>query len=134
MHVLLRCDATTSGGVGHLVRCIALAEEVQARGGRVTVSGRFTVPLAEDLLDSLGADVVGPASDAAELGALARGVGADVVHVDHYGLGADLWGPVRASGTVLSSIEDGGFGRRPADVVVDPTLGAEATEYERDAV
>lgn len=124
MHVLLRCDATSSGGVGHVVRCVALAEEVLARGGAVTVAGELGVPLAQRLLAPLAVEIVPAPDDAAGLARLARHRGADVVHVDDYAAGTDLRPALTPVGVALSSIEDGTFGRRPADVVVDPTLGA----------
>lgn len=129
MRVLLRCDATATSGVGHLVRCVALAEEVLARGGQVAFAGAVEVPLAQRLVaalevDGAGVDVVPAPSDATGLARLARDVGAAVVHVDDYAAGGDLRPALAAAGVTLSSLEDGAFGRRPADVVVDPTLGA----------
>lgn len=110
--LLLRADAGPGIGVGHLARCVALAEEALARGWRVALSGET----AGWLTDHLDLTVLPPADD---LAALAVEVGADVVLVDHYGLG-ELPG-VRAVAT-LASLEDGSFGRRAADVVIDANL------------
>lgn len=52
---------------------------------------------------------------------------ADVVHVDDYEAPSDLRDRLAAAGLLLSNVEDGVWGRRAADVVVDPTLGAERT-------
>lgn len=110
--LLLRADAGPGIGVGHLARCVALAEEALARGWRVALSGET----AGWLTDHLDLTVLPPATD---LAALAVEVGADIVLVDHYGLG-ELPG-VRAVATLVS-LEDGRFGRRAADVVVDASL------------
>lgn len=123
MRVLLRCDASIGGGVGHLVRCLALAEAADERGWEVTLAGTFDAPLARRLLASARVEVVEAATTTEGLAAQARGLEADVLHVDHYDVGADLRG--RMNDVVLSSIEDGTFGRRPADVVVDSTPGAQ---------
>lgn len=125
MRVLLRCDATAAGGVGHLVRSVALAEEVLVRGGEAVLAGAVEVPLAARLVAELGAQVRAAAGDAAGLARLAAEVGADVVHVDDYQAG-DVRAVLAGAGVVTSSMEDGAFGRRPADVVVDPTLGGTA--------
>lgn len=132
MRLLLRCDAGPGTGVGHAVRCAAVAEAALAAGHEVAWSGRL------DGLDWLwgGLHPTGtggppgvlrpPADDAAALTATAREIGAHAVHVDHYLLGADLRPDVNAAGIVLSTVEDFATGRRPGDVVVDPNLGSDA--------
>nr|WP_255426866.1 bifunctional UDP-2,4-diacetamido-2,4,6-trideoxy-beta-L-altropyranose hydrolase/GNAT family N-acetyltransferase [Pseudonocardia sp. C8] len=127
--MLLRCDAGPSTGVGHAVRCAAVAEAAASSGHEVFWSGR---------LDGLGwlwaglhdggpppGTVLPPADTAEDLAALARAHAADAVHVDHYLLGADLRDAVNRAGAVLSTVEDFATGRRPGDVVVDPNLGAD---------
>ena len=133
MRALLRCDATASGGVGHLVRCLAVGEAARRRGWDVALAGSIEVPLARRLAEAAGIPIV-PASDedADGLTRLARDRRAQVLHVDHYDLTADLWPAVRGAGVVLSSMEDGPFGRRAADIVVDSALGAEQAGREPD--
>lgn len=138
MRLLLRCDAGPGTGVGHAVRCAAVAEAA-VPAHEVFWSGRL------DGLDWLWRGLSGgdapdrtpgtagppgtllpPADDAAGIVALAREVGADAVHVDHYLLGTDLRPALNAAGIVLCTVEDFATGRRPGDVVVDPNLGADA--------
>lgn len=103
--LLLRADSGPTVGVGHVVRCLAFAEQAVARGWDVRFDGVVT-GWVRAAFDALGVEVApGPRA-------------ADVVLVDHYELG-----PVAAAG-VLVSIEDGSFGRRRADVVVDCGLAA----------
>ncbi len=126
MRLLLRCDTGPSTGVGHAVRCAALAEQALAAGDDVFWSGRLDgLDWLWDGLDhSSPGTVLPPADDAASLAALARDIRADAVHVDHYLLGPELRDTLNPGGIVLSSVEDFHTGRRPADVVVDPNLGA----------
>ncbi|HEY7593251.1 MAG TPA: bifunctional UDP-2,4-diacetamido-2,4,6-trideoxy-beta-L-altropyranose hydrolase/GNAT family N-acetyltransferase [Actinophytocola sp.] len=110
--LLLRADAGPSIGVGHLSRCVALAEAAVARGWRVVLAGSVTV--ADWLvarLSTLDVPIV-PAERFAP-------ADADIVVVDHYGLG-EL--PDVREAARLVSLEDGPFGRRAADVVVDANL------------
>jgi spore coat polysaccharide biosynthesis predicted glycosyltransferase SpsG len=123
MRLLLRCDAGPFTGVGHAVRCAAIAE--RAAGHDVFWSGRLDgLDWLWDGLDHAPGTVLDPADDARSLAALAREIRADAVHVDHYLLGPELRDTLNPAGIVLSSVEDFHSGRRPADVVVDPNLGA----------
>lgn len=121
-HAVIRCDASAEGGIGHLVRAISVAAAAREAGWSAVLAGSISSPLAERLLAESGLDVVAAPAD---LGILAAEQGATVVHVDNYDIGRDALMQVRASGAVLSSMEDGAFGRRPADVVVDSTIRAE---------
>ncbi|VTR76211.1 bifunctional UDP-2,4-diacetamido-2,4,6-trideoxy-beta-L-altropyranose hydrolase/GNAT family N-acetyltransferase [Cellulomonas hominis] len=120
MRVLLRCDASAGSGVGHLVRCLALAEAARSRGWDVALLGDVDAPLGRRLVAGAGLTVLPAPDDPA--GLVVAAARADVLHVDHYGVAGDLRTP---GGPLVSSMEDGTFGRRPADVVVDSTLGAE---------
>lgn len=112
--LLLRADANPAIGVGHLSRCVAFADAALARGWHVVLAGTLTG--ADWLAARLsGVDVVAPGPLAAQ----AAELGADVVLVDNYALGElpDVRDVAR-----LVSMEDGPFGRRAADVVVDANL------------
>lgn len=98
--LVLRADAAPELGVGHLSRCVAVAKAAQARGWDVALCGTFTA--GEWLLGDL------PTVRSMQP--------ADVVLIDHYGLG-ELSLP-----SLTVSIEDGKFGRRRADIVVDANL------------
>ena len=100
--LLLRADAAPSTGVGHLSRCVAVATAARSRGWDVALCGSFTA--GQWLIGDLP---VVPAPEPA-----------DVVVVDHYGIGSFGF-----DGLVVS-MEDGAFGRRRADIVVDANLYA----------
>ena len=135
MRVLLRCDGGGSLGVGHVMRSLALAEAAVAAGHEVLVAGRFEGAFLERQLRAAPVEVVRLASPSPGGG---QGPGSglpeplerflpDVVHIDSYDLSGWLPGSF-----VLSNIEDGTFGRRRADVVVDPTFGAELSPRPQD--
>ncbi len=120
---VIRCDARPRTGIGHLARGLSVGLCAQARGWEVVVAGDVSSDLGRDLLARAGFDVVEPAGRS--LARLAAEVGAGVVHVDDYETGRDAWTDLARSGALLSSMEDGQFGRRRADVVVDSTIGAQ---------
>ena len=135
MRILLRCDGSPQLGVGHVVRAIALAEEAVARGHTVSLLGRVEGALLESLVDGVGPrlTLVGPEVGGRPFPEVA--LEHDVVHVDHYGLGTEVLDEVAAAAgsagvdrPLLSVMADGEFGARPADVLIDPTVGAELDE------
>jgi spore coat polysaccharide biosynthesis predicted glycosyltransferase SpsG/RimJ/RimL family protein N-acetyltransferase len=128
-HVAIRCDASAEGGIGHLVRAISVADAARSAGHTVVVAGSIRTPLARRLLADAGLAVTDAPED---LEVLAAEQGATVVHVDDYTIGADALDRVRSCGALLSSMEDGTFGRRPADVVVDSTIRAERLDRPAD--
>ncbi|MEP7017638.1 MAG: bifunctional UDP-2,4-diacetamido-2,4,6-trideoxy-beta-L-altropyranose hydrolase/GNAT family N-acetyltransferase [Actinomycetota bacterium] len=127
MQVLLLCDGGGSMGVGHVIRSLALAEAAVAGGHDVVVAGHFEGSFVRGQLAAAQVEVVRLAAPLADHDLqpvidLVSERRPDVVHVDSYEAPARL----RELGElVLSNVEDGSFGRRTADVVVDPTLGAE---------
>ncbi|VXB12680.1 Contig_38, whole genome shotgun sequence [Microbacterium sp. 8M] len=114
---VLYCDAAPGVGLGHLMRCLALAQVARARGWEADVVGDID-PSALAAAARVAPDVVvrsrpvgpGELSDAA-----------DVLHLDTY---ADL-PDLRSGRHLLSNMQDGAFGARSADLVIDGTLGAE---------
>lgn len=128
-HVVIRCDATEQGGIGHLVRAISVADAARQAGHTVVIAGSISSPLARRLLTDADLEAIEAPED---LEILAAEQGASVVHVDDYATGIDALNQVRASGALMSSMEDGTFGRRPADVVIDSTIRAELTDRPVD--
>jgi spore coat polysaccharide biosynthesis predicted glycosyltransferase SpsG/RimJ/RimL family protein N-acetyltransferase len=137
MRILLRVDATRETGVGHLVRSMAVAEHARNRGHEVLVCGSLDVEWADQQATEAGLSVVPvptPAT-AAALAELAEHEDCQVVHVDCYDIGADdadLREALHTKAIHLINVEDGQFGRRPADLVIDPTVGAERRERPAD--
>jgi len=112
--------------VGHLVRCVALAEELQARGAEpVFLAGTGGLAWAQAQLDARGLARVEPAPDAAGLAGQAVGLGLDAVVTDAYDLDPVSGRALRAAGLAVLAFVDGAAGAQEADVVVDQNLGAE---------
>ena len=132
MRLLLRCDGGPTIGVGHVVRSLALAEEALRRGHDVSLLGEVGGDLLEGLVRAVGPGLrlLGPAASTADL--LRAAPGHDVVHLDHYELPATVAADIAASADaaghprpLVSAVADGAYGVQVADVVIDPTVGAE---------
>ncbi|GGB38815.1 UDP-2,4-diacetamido-2,4,6-trideoxy-beta-L-altropyranose hydrolase [Flexivirga endophytica] len=124
--IAIRCDATPQIGVGHVVRCLALGQELRARGldvvlwgdidgldwltGLVEASGLRRLPATGEVADQLR-----QADDEQFVG----------VVLDGYHLSPTLGGALRAAGYVVLALVDGEFGAaQQADLYVDQNLGA----------
>jgi len=109
VRVGIRCDAGTKMGAGHLIRCIAFAEELLQRGAHVVFLGSVTGPRwLTGELTSRGLPLV-PA-----------GTRLDLTHlvIDSY-----TPQPVTGEVTVLA-IVDGDTRGQQADLFVDQNLGS----------
>jgi len=129
MRVLVLCDGGGSIGVGHVIRSLALAEASVAAGHSVVVAGHFEGSFVQRQLAEAPVEVVQlnapmAAVDLQPVIDLLRRLRPDVLHVDSYDAPGRLEELV-VDVAVLSNMEDGSFGRRRADVVIDPTFGAE---------
>lgn len=122
---LLHCNADVQTGMGHFMRCLAIAEEALRRGWRVVVAGRLgerSLTLAEQLIPGARIEQIGSAPPRAALERLVRVLGPDVVHIDSYDRALD---GLSLEGALISNAQDGEFGRRPADLPIDANLFAE---------
>ncbi|MFF0315752.1 PseG/SpsG family protein [Micromonospora sp. NPDC005252] len=126
LRVGLRCDAGPRRGVGHLVRCLALAEEFLARGAHVAVFGtveRLGWATAELAARGIGLHP-GPESPA-ELVEAARRHDLDVMVVDSYELDPAGAGALRAAGVFTLAVIDGDSRGQDADLYLDQNFGAQ---------
>lgn len=124
MSVVIWCDLAPGIGAGHLMRCVALAEELLARGRAVRfLADAASVPFARAELERRGLPWEPPPTDRVDqLAAVARHR-PDAVVLDSYLLPPDVYAALRATWRVLAFV-DAGIGGREADVYVDHTLGA----------
>jgi spore coat polysaccharide biosynthesis predicted glycosyltransferase SpsG len=125
----LRCDAGPSIGVGHVMRNIALAEELAARGLEpVFFADTVSVPWAHEQVVSRGfaveAPPVTPAEHVERLGSLAA------VVFDSYLLPREVYAGVRAAGVPTMAIIDGELRGAEADLFLDQNIGSEHDEVD----
>jgi spore coat polysaccharide biosynthesis predicted glycosyltransferase SpsG len=124
----IRCDAGPRTGVGHLMRCVALAEELTARGMAVHfLSDLGGLDWAAAQLTSRGLPWHPAPYDTVGLVAAATRLDLDAVVVDSYELPPAHSRALRASGRAVLAIVDGDLRGQEADVYVDQNLDAELT-------
>lgn len=120
------CDLGPALGVGHLMRCIALAEQLSASGGEVVfVADTASVPWGRTQLEQRGyRHLPLPGAGVEDRLAMLRRLRPDVVVIDSYLESPALYArAVEECFTV--AIVDGDPGGRAAHVLVDQNIGAE---------
>ncbi|MEV4267601.1 spore coat protein [Kribbella sp. NPDC049584] len=120
----VRCDVGPDRGIGHVMRCLALAEEVRRRDVElVFICDAHTVPWAADQIAARGIDVHPAVWTPAEHVELFGRLGLDAAVFDSYDLDSSVYAAVRVLPTL--AIVDGDFRGAEADVLVDQNLAAE---------
>jgi len=124
----IRCDAGARTGVGHLVRCVALAEELVSRGVGVRfLSDLGGVEWASAQLTQRGLPWHPPPFDPVGLVAAVERLELDALVIDSYTLPPQQSVAVRKTGRTVLAIVDGDFRGQTADIYVDQNLDAVIT-------
>ncbi|WP_140738267.1 PseG/SpsG family protein [Pedococcus bigeumensis] len=129
LRVAIRCDARPQTGVGHLMRCLALSEELRARGHDVVFLGEVVaVPWAQQLVAQTGMPWRPAPTEPETLAAVVMGAGCTAAVLDGYDLPVNTGQTLRDKGIRVLSLLDGGFGAgQDADVYLDQNLLADAS-------
>lgn len=118
INVVIRADASRSIGVGHVMRCWALAEELSARGVSVTWQGSFDVPWLRSALRASGWPVLNPRDPGRFFGSSPH---ADWVVIDSYDLDGDYRLALLDRGIkILAIVDDSHADVGPASLWVNP--------------
>jgi UDP-2,4-diacetamido-2,4,6-trideoxy-beta-L-altropyranose hydrolase len=129
--LLIRADASPQIGIGHVMRCMALAEAWQAQGGEVVFASASAPQELEQRLDAEGfarrriLGRPGQPEEARETAALARNCSAACVVLDGYHFDPDYRRALGRTGARLLLVVDGvPPDTAGADFVLDQNLGA----------
>lgn len=139
-HLVIRADASSRMGIGHVMRCLALAQVWQDQVGSVTFASADLPTSVADRLLSEGfeleriAAVAGSPDDAKQLLELASIRQATAIVIDGYQFSESFHDQVcRFVGTTATIDDDGRLGRYAVDVVVNQNLGARESIYANRA-
>lgn len=134
--LIMRADAGTRIGTGHVMRSLALAQAWQDAGGKAHFAA---VELANGIDKRLQAEGItlhwldaapGSREDASQLAALARKMSADWVVIDGYGFDTIYQCIVKDTGRRLLAIDDYGHtGHYVADIVLNQNIYADELLY-----
>lgn len=129
VRVGLRCDAGATRGVGHLVRCVALAEELAARGVEpVFLGDTGGLPWAREQLDRRGFALRPGPDSPDDMVAAVREHRLAAAVLDSYTLDPGCAGALRARGVPVLAVVDGALRGQDADLYLDQNLDAELSD------
>ena len=138
--LLIRADASTQMGTGHVMRCLALAQAWQDKGGQVTLAATTFPPALGERLASEGLTLVtltaepGSPDDAQQTAEHARALGATWVIVDGYQFGAAYQRALKDAGLRVLFMDDYGHaGTYCADIVLNQNSYAHERLYTQRA-
>ncbi len=128
LRVAMVCDAGPDVGIGHVMRCLALGEELVARGARVVmVADLDRVPWAAEQVRRRGMEIAAPGPDDVR-DVLTRLRPTSLV-VDSSLLTAPVYADLRERWPLLA-LTDGDPRGRAADLYLDQNLGAETSAWD----
>lgn len=132
MKVIIRADASAALGLGHLKRCLSLAQALRGQGAEVTLAWRHINLDCGPMIEAAGVSsvcigngqVTGELFDARDL--LSATNGASLIVADHYALGERWHRAVRANTNArLAAIDDLADRTLAVDIAIDPNFSAD---------
>ena len=132
---VLRADASTSIGTGHLVRSLTLAARLADRGWEIALASGTLPPGLRDEVRARGFQLIEVptplvGSDEVEhVRDWLDGRSADLTVVDHYGLGRDWHLAARSWSRLIMVIDDLANSPADADLVLNQNLGESPDAY-----
>ena len=129
--LIVRADASTEIGTGHVMRCLALAQAWQDAGGEVAFAMARSTLAVEERLRSERVEIVKvEAQDATQLIQLARARRAKWVTLDGYEFDAEYQRKIKDAGLKLMLVDDGWRpGHYFADLVLNQNAHARESLY-----
>lgn len=138
MMLLLRADANTTVGTGHVLRGLALGQAWQDQGGAVTLAGHLDNSALIERLQAEGVTVEpmttepGSEADAAVTADLAKRLGARWVVLDGYHFSGAYQRQLKEAGLHVLALDDDGHAEHYyADLVLNQNLHAAEELYRR---
>ncbi|UUX51433.1 hypothetical protein NUH88_06985 [Nisaea acidiphila] len=128
----IRADADARIGLGHVMRCFALAEGWRARGGEAAVFSGGELPgQVADRLARAGIDfrMLAASDDGGELALAVSRLGADWLVVDGPFAGADYVAAARRSAPVLLIDDAAALAPFPVDLLLNQNVQAREESY-----
>ena len=134
---MIRADASTAIGTGHVMRCLALAQAWQDAGGQVAFAMVETTPAIDERLHAENISLnridgpPGSERDCTQFIALARNYHPSFIVVDGYRFGASYLQTLKNEKHKVLLMDDNGLcGTYSADIVLNQNMHARENLYQ----
>jgi UDP-2,4-diacetamido-2,4,6-trideoxy-beta-L-altropyranose hydrolase len=138
--LIIRADASATIGLGHVMRCLALAQAWQDRGGKCVFAVSQPPRAIADRLKAQQCEVfevqatASSPEDAGQVADLATQNASQWVVMDGYHFGIEYQQVLKSAGLKLLVVDDyGQIGAYAADIVLDQNAGAADVFYQNRA-
>ena len=136
--LFIRADADSQIGIGHVIRCLALSQAWQDRGGRSTFIAARLSPALQAMLEGEGIRIYlidarpGSRKDAHETKALVKKFNPSWIVLDGYHFEANYQKTLKDSNCRLLCIDDNGHADfYSADIILNQNLHADERLYAK---
>jgi len=132
--LLIRADASSEIGTGHVMRCLAIAQAWRDRGGGAVFLMAQSTPAICERLSREGCKILpghaitGGADDARTTLDAARQCGCEWLVLDGYGFDSEYESGVWGHGFGVLYIDDLGDRKHSADIILNPNLTAASAQ------
>ena len=135
-NLIIRADANSQIGSGHVMRCLALAQAWQEMGGQVTFIITEADPLSTEKLRTEGIPWInlavepGSLKDAAQTAEVGCQCGTEWAAVDSYACGTEYQRTLKTAGLRILFVDDYGHAKRyVADLVLNQNIFTDEALY-----
>ncbi|HIC80719.1 MAG TPA: UDP-2,4-diacetamido-2,4,6-trideoxy-beta-L-altropyranose hydrolase, partial [Kiloniellaceae bacterium] len=133
MRIVFRADASRDMGSGHIMRCLTLAESLDAIGAQCSFAVRPGSQETVPALAEAGYELIvlkAEAADEAEALRRHRPDGVDWLVVDHYGRDRTFEAACRPWARGIMVLDDLADRNHDCDLLLDQTLGRKTGDYD----
>lgn len=137
MNIAFRVDASADIGIGHLMRCLALSEELTKKGHKSFFVSKTKSPeLIKKIQKNNGLYQIEPSAnlrqDSEALIKFSKNENIEWIITDHYGIDKDYIKKIKENNFKVLSIDDFAQIHYFSDVVLNQNIGSEKLEYSAE--
>lgn len=130
----IRADGSADKGMGHIIRCIAIAQEFRNRGIKpifiIKENKRLSNLLSEYAIDYISIKSIDIYSEIEEVEIISKKIKFDYILTDSYWLSNEYLERLKKLSKILISIDDNSLYQYPSDIIINYNIYAKDLNYK----